>query len=366
MTNKEILILLNMVPDFGYVRLMALLELFGDVTALLKAKKEELQKAGGIGSVIATNIYNSLRRYDILEKELKLIEKNGLKVITVLDDDYPRSLKHIYTPPILLYIKGNPVLEDMPNIAIVGSRRSSLYGIKVAETFSYALAGAGACIVSGLARGIDTCAHRGAVKAHGKSIAVFGNGFSNIYPSENKELIDKILENNGSLISEFPIETPPLPENFPRRNRIISGLSKGVVVVEAGRNSGALITADFALQQGKEIFAIPGRIDSPSSFGTNQLIKQGARLVQEPSEVLDGLNLSLRLQTEQPQRESCKALVLSDEERCVYENLGEEPKYLDEIVRDSKLSVQAVSGLLVRLQLKRLVKEYPGKRFVKI
>ncbi|MFH1848015.1 MAG: DNA-protecting protein DprA, partial [Candidatus Omnitrophota bacterium] len=226
---------------------------------------------------------------------------------------------------------------------------------------SYRLACLGACVVSGLARGIDTAAHKGALKGHGRTIAVLGSGLGSVYPPENKRLVSDIVDKGGAVVSEFSVLERPNPRNFPRRNRIISGLSLGTVVVEAARNSGALITADFALNQGREVFAVPGKADSPTSFGTNRLIKQGARLIQNAEDILQELGLSLR---QAPPEENIHQ-TLSDKEKTIYDKLTDEPRFLDEIARDSGVPVFAAMDSLTRLQLKKLVREFPGKRFTK-
>ncbi len=217
---------------------------------------------------------------------MALIKKLNLNVLTRQDDEYPQNLKNILYPPIVLYVKGRLKPQDCNSIAIVGSRLASFYGLSCAEKLAGELANYGLTVVSGMARGIDTASHRGALKQNGRTIAVIGSGFNRIYPPENKGLCEEIA-GSGAVISEFPIDTPPEKENFPRRNRIISGLSLGVVVVEAARNSGALITADFALEQGREVFALPGKVDSSTSFGTNELIKQGAKLVSCVDDIIE-------------------------------------------------------------------------------
>lgn len=290
MTEVEALVSLNMVGEIGTIRLKRLLAYFGQPENILKAPQEKLTVVFGIGEKIAQKIH-ALKKEN-LEKEFALVKKLGLKIITQDDQVYPENLKNIYDPPMLLYVKGELKPEDKLSMAIVGSRRASFYGLSCAEKFASDLAGKGITIVSGMARGIDSYAHKGALKAGGRTIAVIGSGFNNIYPPENKKLAEEIAK-CGAVISEFPLDMLPKKENFPRRNRIISGLSLGVLVVEAARNSGALITADFALEQGREVFALPGKVDSNTSFGTNGLIKQGAKLVSGVDDILEELQIAV-------------------------------------------------------------------------
>lgn len=299
-----------------------------------------------------------------LEKELKLIKRHSVEVITIFEEAYPKLLKEIYDPPIVLYVKGSALNGEELAIAVVGSRFASLYGVRTAEKFGYELASRGAVVISGLARGVDTAAHKGAIKAHGKTIAVLGNGLSTIYPPENKKFAGEIIDKGGSLVSEFPMDASPIPQNFPRRNRVISGLSLAVVVVEAAKNSGALITADFALEQGRDVFAVPGSVDSATSFGTNELIKQGAKLAQTAEDVLQELDLKLNDSKAGAKKHKITPN-LSEEEMSVYKNLSQEPRYVDDIIQDTKLSVGKAMELLLALQLKKLVKELPGKNFIK-
>ncbi|HLD82430.1 MAG TPA: DNA-processing protein DprA [Candidatus Omnitrophota bacterium] len=284
MNNLEALVGLNLVGGIGSIRLGKLLKFFSRPQDILKVSAEKLMGVSGIGQEIANKICG-IKKEDV-GKEFSLAKKQGLRIIILDDEDYPENLKNIPDPPIVLYTKGKLLPQDKLAIGIVGSRRASFYGLSCAEKFAADLAKQGFTIVSGMARGIDTCAHRGALKQAGRTLAVMGSGFNQIYPPENKELADEISK-NGAVISEFPINEKPLKENFPRRNRVISGLSLAVLVVEAARNSGALITADFALEQGRDVFALPGKIDSSASFGTNGLIKQGAKLVSCVDDILE-------------------------------------------------------------------------------
>lgn len=316
-----------------------------------------------------------------IDKEIALIEKDGVSIITIDDERYPDNLRHIYSPPSLLYVRGNFAPEDYYNIAIVGSRRASLYGRQNAEKIARQLAERGFTVTSGMARGIDTFAHRGALKACGRTIAVLGCGINIIYPPENKNLMEEI-SHNGAVVSEFPMNTPPHRQNFPIRNRIISGLSLGVVVVEAAEKSGALITASFALEQGREVFSVPGRIDMPTSKGTSSLIKDGAKLVEGVEDILEELRSMPNVQAAgspstllgasgQPSsakasegRQAAVRPKLTEEEAEILNSLSDGPKHIDEI--SSNINSSNVCNILLKLELKKLIRELPGKMFVKI
>ncbi|PIP19915.1 MAG: DNA-protecting protein DprA [Candidatus Omnitrophica bacterium CG08_land_8_20_14_0_20_41_16] len=364
MTKFEALISLNMVGEIGSIRLSRLLKYFGNPENVLKDSSEKLMAVSGIGEKIAQQI-TSFKRED-LDRELALAKKLGLKIITQDDAGYPENLKNIYDPPIVLYVKGELKTEDKLSMAIVGSRRASYYGLSSAEKFAYELSEKGFTIVSGMARGIDTYAHRGALKAGGRTIAIMGSGFNHIYPPENKKLAEETAK-NGAVISEFPCDAKPLPQNFPQRNRVISGLSLGVLVVEAARNSGALITADFALEQGRDVFSLPGKVDSKTSFGTNGLIKQGAKLVSCAEDILEEFNLSLNTKNAkiEPEKESITRHDLAGEELLLYNLIPQDPLQLDDLVEKVDINISRVSQILLNLQLKKLIREIPGKQFVR-
>jgi DNA processing protein len=361
MTKLEALISLNMVGEIGSVRLDRLLKFFGKPENIFAVSPEKLIAIAGISENIANGIH-SFREEDLV-KELESAKKLGLKIITLDDEDYPENLKNIFSPPIVLYIKGKLEKEDKLAVAIVGSRRASYYGLSSAEKFAAELAGCGLTIISGMARGIDTAAHRGALKADGRTIAIIGSGFNHIYPEENQELAEKISQ-NGAVISEFPLAAKPLKENFPRRNRLISGLSLGVLVVEAARNSGALITADFALEQGREVFALPGRLDTPNSFGTNELIKQGAKLVSTKDDILEELQLPIAANLKEIKNRLRPHLESKDS--LLYGLIPSDPIALDEILEKTSLHISRVYEILLRLQMKKLIKQLPGKQFIRL
>lgn len=302
-----------------------------------------------------------------VEKELHFIKKYDIKLLTLNDNEYPASLKYTSDPPFILYVKGNLSKEDQIAVAVVGCRKPTVYGKVTTEKITGELSNAGFTIVSGLARGIDTIAHKKALENKGRTIAVLGSGLLNVYPSENKKLALDI-EKNGAVVSEFSLFTKPEKFNFPRRNRIISGLSLGTIVMEAGAQSGALITARFALEQGREVFAVPGNIDSVCSRGTNNLIKQyGAKLIESYEDILEELkNILPEELVNKAGQSELKNIVLSDEENKVYCLLSNEPVDVDELAKKSNLSINVLLSVLVSLEIKGFIKQYPGKVFVRI
>lgn len=278
---------------------------------------------------------------------------------------YPDNLKNIYNPPEELFVDGEILPSDNNAIAIVGTRRASYYGMEQCEKLSYDLAIRGITIISGMARGIDSAAHRGALKAKGRTIAVLGSGHNHIYPPENKKLYGEIVK-NGAVVSEYEPDIPPFRTNFPRRNRIISGMSKGVVIIEAPRKSGALITADFALEQGRDVFALPGNISSVRSSGTNALIKEGAKLVEGISDILEELKNVIDIKEidsadSKPGLEKC-----SSDEKMIFGILSDKSKSIDEISSIANLPVYKISEALLKLELKKLIKGLPGENFVRV
>lgn len=298
-----------------------------------------------------------------------------IRKITIGDAEYPKNLKNIHRPPRALYVNGALLAGDGMAVALVGSRRPSYYGLEACEKLAYDLALKGVTIISGMARGIDSAAHRGALRARARTIAVLGSGHGHIYPPENIKLYDEIAK-TGAVISEFENDTEPLPHNFPQRNRIISGLSLGVVVVEAARNSGALITADFALEQNREVFAVPGRISSQTSAGTNALIKDGAKLVQTADDILEELeNFKLAPVPEERIRTANEAITkktkayvynsLTESERKIYKVLSDQPLYIDDILERSQLDAAKGSKALLGLEIKRLARQMAGKQYIR-
>jgi len=360
MNNFEALVSLNLIPQIGSVRLESLLKNFQKPQAIFNARRRDL------AAVVGEHLGESIVSFDskCLENDLALAKQSGLKIITCFDQDYPQALKEIPGRPIVLYVLGGITAQDNLAVGIVGSRRASFYGLSSAEKFAGQLVAQGITIVSGMARGVDTYAHRGALKAKGRTIAVMGSGFSHIYPAENADLA-KDIALSGAVVSEFPMETKPLPGNFPRRNRLISGLSLGVLITEAARNSGALITADFALEQGREVFALPGRIDSVGSLGANALLKQGAKLVTCCDDILEELNLvNLSLKKIEPMVKK-QGIACEKEESRLYEQITRQPIAIDDLVQKSSLSSSQVLSLILKLQFKKLIKALPGKQYMR-
>lgn len=362
MTELEAFIGLNLVSNIGSVRLNKLLEVFGKPEEIFSANYEHLASIFGIGSQIASDIV-SFKKENI-EKELSSSKKLGIKILTLNDKDYPENLKQIPGAPIVLYVLGNITAQDNLAIGIVGSRRASLYGLSNAEKFAIQLCAQGITIVSGMARGVDTYAHRGALKAKGRTIAVMGSGFNHIYPAENATLA-KEISSSGAVISEFPMQAQPLAQNFPRRNRLISGLSLGILITEAARNSGALITADFALEQGREVFALPGRIDSVGSMGTNALLKQGAKMVTCCDDILEELNLATVNMEKMVPVVNKQEIICGKEGNRLYEHITQQPVAIDDLIQKTALSSSQVLSLILELQLKKLIKTLPGKQYMR-
>ena len=363
MTGIEACIALNMVPNLGPVRLRKLLEVFETPERILLARASELKTVDGIGKEVAEGIANWESRID-LAAELKRIEEFGARVVTQESPDYPRELREIHNPPIVLYVWGTLTPRDHRAISVVGSRKTSHYGLDCAKKLSYQIAYAGLTVVSGLARGIDTSAHQGALAAQGRTVAVIGSGLMDLYPQENLGLAEKIAE-SGAVVSEYPMTFPPARENFPYRNRIVAGWCQGLLVVEAGMNSGALITAGQAIDQGRQVYAVPGPIDRPTSAGSNRLIQQGAKLVTGASDILDDLNSLL---PPEPKARSLSetSATFTPEEQAELDSLAEGQTSLDDLVIKTNLPTQTVSSTLLALEMKRRVKALPGQHFVKL
>ena len=282
--NKKYWIWLSLIKNLGSKRKLKLLELYKTPEKIYKLTKEELMNINGIGEIIANDIIIS-KNEKILNYHIKYMKENNIKIINICEKNYPQLLKEIYDPPVSLYVKGNIEILNSKNIGIVGCRECTEYGKKAAKYFAYNLAKQNINIVSGLARGVDSYAHLGSLST-GRTVAVLGNGLDMIYPKENIELANAIIRRGGAIISEYPCGTNPDKMNFPARNRIISGMSNGIIVIEAKEKSGTLITVDFALEQGREVFVVPGNINSINSVGTNDLIKQGAKLVTTYSDII--------------------------------------------------------------------------------
>jgi DNA processing protein len=365
MTPTEACIALNMLPTMGPVRLRKLLEVFETPERILTAKRDALRAVEGIGREVVDQITSWETLVD-LPAELHRIRDFGAEVITAQSPLYPKQLREIHSPPIVLYVWGELTERDQHAIAVIGSRRTTHYGLESAKKLSYQLAYAGLTVVSGLARGIDTAAHHGALAAKGRTVAVIGSGLLKLYPPENAALAEKIRSGNGAIVSEFSMEIEPDRQTFPMRNRIISGWSQGLLVVEAGANSGALISVAQALEQGRNVYAVPGHINAPSAIGSNRLIQQGAKLVMDANDVLDDLQILLP-ETKPSATGAVRALPqLSEDERRVYDSIRETETSIDDIATKAELPSGTVSSTLLRLELKKLVKQLPGKYFVKV
>ncbi|MBL7165396.1 MAG: DNA-protecting protein DprA [Dehalococcoidales bacterium] len=347
----------SFIPSIGRVRLNRLEAHFGNLEDAWKAGPDEYIRAGLDKNVVRAIV--SWRPRVDLEAEMEKLERYGVQVLTWHDALYPSRLKEIHDYPPVLYIHGSLLPEDEWCLAVVGTRRASAYGRQVTEEIVADLAGSRITVASGLAKGIDSIAHRSALDAGGRSIAVFAHGLDIVYPIENTSLARRIAQ-HGALISEFPLGTRPKPEYFPRRNRIISGISLGVLVVEAGTTSGALITANMALEQNREVLAVPGSILSPASRGTNRLIQEGAKLVRDYRDILEELNLGAVAQ----QIEMKEVLPESDTESLLLKQLSAEPTHVDEVCRASGLPVSTVSSTLAMMELKGLVRTIGSMKYV--
>jgi DNA processing protein len=364
MSDLRYWLALNFLSDIGSVLARRLLSVFGNPENIFHASIEELKRIEGVGENRANSIVN-FDRWELVNKEIEKAHRDNIMIVTLNDTKYPSGLKHIPDAPPVLYVKGELEDSDKYAISIVGSRRATSYGIQVAEKMSYTLASYGLTVVSGMARGIDTASHRGALKARGRTVAVLGSGVDVPYPPSNKTLM-KMIESSGAVISEFPLGTPPNKENFPKRNRIISGLSLGVVVIEATLDSGSFITVGYALDQGKEVFAVPGNITSENSRGTNDLIKKGARLVESAEEIIDELKPQIKgvLKKEKIDNINNKmSSGLNEEEKALCNYLTAEPTHIDSIIRATRMAAGKVLSVLLNLELKGVVRQSKGKYF---
>ncbi|MFQ5864983.1 MAG: DNA-processing protein DprA [bacterium] len=360
--QEDILRLLS-IAGIGSSRIRALIGRFRTVSHVFQASIAELISVDGIDTTTAESIKKS-DGSNFAKEQLRKLKKCGAKLITFWDEQYPEQLKHIYDPPAVLFVLGDLRKEDNYSIGIVGTRQPSNYGKLATEKIATDLARRGLTIVSGLAYGIDTLAHTYALRAGSRTIAVLGSGVDVIYPGKNKKLSEKIIS-HGAVVSEFPLGTDPEWKNFPRRNRIICGLSLGTVVIEAGEKSGALITAAMALEQNREVFAVPGNIDSPKSCGTNDLIKQGAKLITSADDIIDELlpKLKMYLDKEKPR---VNEAILTAEENILLACLSHEPKHVDAIALESGKPTSQVLSILLSLEFKDVIKQLSGKMFVRI
>jgi DNA processing protein len=364
--RTEQLLVLNAVPGLGPVGLRKLLSFCGSPEGITADKLGYAVKTG----VLSAALKKAIEDFDrdlFLSRERTLMEDFQVGVMSWEDDDYPAWLKSIHDPPMVLYYRGNrQAFCFQQGVGIVGSRNASMYGISMAEQFAAQLAERGITIVSGLARGVDTAAHCGCLRGGGMTVAVLGCGLSEIYPAENTNLAKRISE-KGLVISEFPMTAPPSAMHFPQRNRVISGLSRGLLVVEASIKSGALITAEFALEQGREVFALPGKIDTLSAAGSNRLIQQGAKMVTSIDDILEELAVPLKtVPVESAPEELPPAVELSESETVILKNIDRSPVDIDVLSLATDTPVQNIMNILLQLELKHLIKQLPGKRFVRV
>ena len=364
MIHSKYWVWLSAIPKIGPRKCLQLLENFNSPDNVWHASKSELEKMQFLNEEAISHILNSKYK-EVVYKHLENIEKHKIQIITINDDAYPFYLKNIHDPPVVLYVRGK-LIKGEKFISVIGSRKATAYGLNIATTISSELARLGITVISGFARGIDSCAHNASLNVGGRTVAVLGCGPDIIYPSENKNLMDKII-NSGAVVSEFVPGTPPLAQNFPARNRIISGASVGVVVVEAGEKSGTLITSYFALEQGREVFAVPGNITSLNSKGTNRLIKDGAKIVTCIEDILEELNVPL--QTNNIYCNQKKALRKIDYERLeseevdIVKQLEMEPLHIDLLAKKCGFSMHIINSILVLLEMKGIIEQLPGKVF---
>ena len=365
-----------MTPGVGPRKATQLLERFGSAEKVFHATRRELEalrlRAATVESILKREFHAQAA------EELNKVKEIGGDVLILDDGSYPYLLREIADPPITLYVRGDwQACFDAPCVGIIGSRKCSTYGENASGMLARDLAENGICVVSGLARGIDTAAHRGAIRAKGRTIAVLGTGIDNVYPKENRKLTEEILAAGGAVVSQFPLETPPLKDNFPYRNRIISGLSYGVLLVEASERSGSLITARLAMEQNREVLAVPGNITSRNSFGTNYLIKSGAKLVQQWQDVVAELpqeisarilppKLDAQTTDEKPRPPELAPADLNENERRIWSLLSaDEPQHIDFLLETSALSFGDLNSSLVQLDLKDLIRTLPGNFYAR-
>ncbi|MFN3408791.1 MAG: DNA-processing protein DprA [Limisphaerales bacterium] len=366
MDSREALVALNLIEGVGPVRVRQLLEFFGDAAAVLQASKAQLLQVRGIGEDTAAAIANWENSVD-LAGELRRIADYGCRIVIPTDPEYPPLLREIYDPPVVLYIKGTLTDRDRNAVAIVGSRQTTHYGLETARKLGYQLAYTGVTVVSGGARGIDTAAHQGALSGKGRTIAVLGTAINIVFPPENAELFERIAA-QGAVISQFPFNRNGDRQSFAIRNRIVAGMTLGTVVVEANLTSGALITANFATEQGRQVFAVPGRIDSPRSKGCHDLIKKGAKLCEGVEDILSEFEYlfpASNRPASPAETGTLPALELSESEQRVFGVLGKEELSVDDVIRRCGLPASATSVALFSLEMKRLIRQLPGKLFVR-
>ena len=361
---------MTMTPGIAARLSARLLREFGSPEGVFRASLTGLEGCG-LSAPVAQAIFKK-QNFWRAEKEVAALRAVGAKLINWTEPEYPQTLLQIYDPPVMLYVRGDAQILNEPTISIVGTRRPTAYGTQMAERLARELAKRGLVIVSGLARGVDALAHQGTMAVGGRAIGVIGTGIDVCYPKENKKLYEKVLE-RGAILSELSLGTPPVPENFPVRNRIIAGMPLGVVIVEGKQYSGSLITARLAMEFGREVFGVPGNVTQEMSFAPNQLIKQGAKLVASAEDVIEELPTPVRAvlvraeEVESEQRNLLAEDGLSGSQKAIYELLNvEEPRPIDELVETSGLNSSVVLATLFDLEMKGMVRQIPGKQFSKV
>jgi DNA processing protein len=359
MEDKRYWVGFTLVKGVGAVRLQALLDHFGDARTAWNASPFDLV-AAGLSPKLAERVVQVRAGVD-LDAYMSQVEKNKIQILTWDDPDYPSHLKEIDQPPPVLFLRGDVSKEDSWAVGIVGTRAVTSYGRQVTEELAAVLAQNGVTVVSGLARGVDAIAHNAALKAGGRTLAILGSGVDRIYPPEHRQLAEKIMQ-HGAVISDYAPGTPPESANFPPRNRIISGLSMAVVVVEAGDISGALITAEFAAEQGRDVFAVPGMVYAPQSRGTNRLIANGAKVLLQPMDVLQALDLTRNVE----RREVRRAVPSDATEAALLDYLRSEPVHVDEIRARLGLPIEKISAALTMMELKGMVRQVGGMNYVAV
>ena len=369
MTDRDALIIINLLPGIGPVRVQELLTLFDSPSQLLNLSENEITAVPGIGVKLAHTLA-SWKENSPYEEEMAFAEKAGVKIVTKLDDEYPPLLLEIYDAPIVLYVRGELPVEHVNTLAVVGSRRFTHYGRKMAQHIVTSAVHAGWMTVSGLAYGIDAAAHKATLEAGGKTIAVLGGGLARIHPQDHIPLAKEIIEKGGAVISEFPMKMSPNKRTFPMRNRVISGLSHGVLVVEAGQRSGSLITAGSALEQGRYVFAVPGQADNPQATGTNSLIRNGAILTESFDDIINEFEFLPAGSMKQ-----AVAVSSSEDKHRHTEDLGDDEKEIlkiieqewemtaDQLISQTGLPTGQVLSYLMQLEIKKIIVQLPGKRF---
>jgi len=357
MTAKEAYLALNALPRIGPVRIRRLLERFGSPQEVLAARAENLLGVAGVGHETAA-ILAAWQDHADPAAELAGAHERGLTILTEICPNYPAPLRATYDAPVVLYVWGRLEGCDQHAVGVVGSRRTTSYGLQAAKKLSFQLAHAGLTVLSGLARGIDTAAHEGALAANGRTVAVLGSGLAKLYPPENLALAEKIAAGRGAVVSEFPLQTPPDKQTFPMRNRIVAGWARGILVVECAERSGAIITANLAAEYGKQIYAVPGPITSPNSAGCHQLIRQGATLITDGDDILEDYQTLSLTGTAAPAAAALPEL--AGPEAAVFAALGAEATAVDELIEATGLPASAVSITLMRLEMKGIVRQLPG------